>query len=456
VACKWLGIREYGVDNMAEVVETRAANDMETIFRDVWTGLGIFDIDSETGAAAETISAAATHVLSNYNLLIASPPCQTFSMAGSGKGREALDDVYKAIDLGLYKDPEQLKKLESITDPRTALVLTPLAYAYRDRPMYVVFEQVPPVLPVWEECGKVLEDMGYSVVTGIVNAEQYGVPQTRKRAILIARRDGKEAKFPVPTHSKYYNREPKKLDEGVLPWVSMAEALGWGTTEKPSYTVTGGGRGTGGYEAFPTGARQGMAKAIEEGDWALRSNYGTNGDPANRGERGSDQPAPTLTSKADRNFWVLQGNQKSGGRDIVEVSSQSVNGGPRAERPIDEPAFTVTQNTDRVVFEERGPVPAIEGEQSDDITWPNNRPSPTIVGSFAPDVVAAPGYRRAGDPPRQKTPGSVRVTVEDAEVLQSYPPMVWKGTKGKVFLQIGNAVPPRLGAAILAALLETE
>lgn len=33
------------------------------------------------------------------------------------------------------------------------------------------------------------------------------------------------------------------------------------------------------------------------------SNYGTGGDPRNRGQRDEQEPAPTITSKANRNRW---------------------------------------------------------------------------------------------------------------------------------------------------------
>lgn len=221
VACQWLGIEEHGVELMPEARATREANGMDTIYHDVWDGLsGVAEVPA-------------------YNLLIASPPCQTFSLAGKGSGRAALDDVLSLIAEGAYTLPgdglRQLAKSRGLDD-RTALVLSPLAQAYRDRPELIAFEQVPTVLPVWEACAEVLRLLGYSVATGNVYAEQYGVPQTRKRAILLARRDGREAKLPTPTHSRYYSRTPEKLDEGVLPWVSMAEALGWTGSDATRFT----------------------------------------------------------------------------------------------------------------------------------------------------------------------------------------------------------------------------
>ena len=280
VACQKLGIEEHGVELMPEAVATRKLNGMTTIYRDVWEGLE----DSSRWRI-------------DYDLLIASPPCQTFSMAGGGAGRKALDDVLGLIDAKAYRSVEDLRAFGESHDPRTALVLTPLAHVFRDLPRYVVFEQVPPVLPVWERCAEEMRAWRYSVWTGNLQAEMYGVPQTRKRAILIAKRDPEldgEAVPPVPTHSRYYSRDPKRLDKGVLPWVSMAEALGWGMTERPfitagnavgraegiggsggkaaiereksrgawvrpSFTVTGGGTGsTGGAEPFGSRARASM------------------------------------------------------------------------------------------------------------------------------------------------------------------------------------------------------
>lgn len=224
VAARWLGIREMGVEIMPEACATREANGMATIFHDVWEGL------------------EGNLYVPEYQMLIASPPCQTFSLAGKGSGRKALYDVMEAIELHAYKDPARLREFGAKHDDRTALVLTPLAYIHRDRPQYVALEQVPTVLPVWEACAEVMREWGYSVWTGNLQAEQYGVPQTRKRAILMARLDG-EVQPPVPTHSRYYSRDPKRMDEGVLPWVSMAEALGWGAKDQPSHTITGGVHG---------------------------------------------------------------------------------------------------------------------------------------------------------------------------------------------------------------------
>jgi site-specific DNA-cytosine methylase len=46
------------------------------------------------------------------------------------------------------------------------------------------------------------------------------------------------------------------------------------------------------------------------------------------------------------------------------------------------------------------------------------------------------------------------MTTAEAGVLQTYErPFEWRGAKTKQFLQIGNAVPPVLARAVLAALI---
>jgi len=437
VACQRLGIKEAGVEIMPEAVATRTANGMETIYNDVWDGLKL---------------TAEQHrdQYGSYGLLIASPPCQTFSLAGKGAGRAALDEVLEAIELHAYKDADALLEFGETHDMRTALVLSPLAYVWRDRPRLVALEQVPTVLPVWEACAEVMREWGYDVKVEILNAEQYGVPQTRKRAILVARRGG-PVHMPKPTHSRYYSRTPEKLDAGVQKWVSMAEALGWN-------------------QHAPT---------------SLRSNYGTGGDASKRGERTADQPAPTLTSKADRNKWDGEQNMsvdEAAALQSYPVAARSNYGtgipGERGERTASQPASTVTSKTIGVqwLYEGGGRVNVSVDEaavlQSYPATYqrqglpeadlyfrPDMNPRSTVRAITEPASTIKAGHSTSergwvsnpSDDPRKD--GQV-MTAAEAGILQTYErPFIWCGTKTKQFLQIGNAVPPLLAEHILAALI---
>lgn len=358
VACRWLGIREYGVEIMPEAIRTRRAVGFRTIYRDVWSGL------------------QHPSLVPLHDLYIASPPCQTFSVAGRGTGRNALDMVMALVDSGAWKNPANLRATGAdLGDDRTALVLTPLAHIWAHRPRLVALEQVPTVLPVWEAMAEVLRGLGYSVWTGNLQAEQYGVPQTRKRAILMARLDG-PVTAPTPTHSRYYSREPMRLDPGVQKWVSMAEALGWGgerrgLNDRPSPTITGGGTETGGAEPIAKIARYTGLSSWEGGTARL--------DPS---EAATLQTFPAIDVRPELEAWQW----------------------------FDAPATTVAGDP-RITAREHH----FHGEQS-------------------------------------KT--SLKLEPAEAARFQTFPaPFPFQGSKGKQFLQIGNAVPPLLASAILQALV---
>lgn len=382
VACHRLGIREYGVEIAKSAIKMRTANGMRTIYRDVWSGL--FDSD----------------LVPEHDLYIASPPCQTFSMAGKGEGRKALDDVLGLIERRAYRYGWLLEDLARNLDPRTALVLTPLAHILQHRPRLIALEQVPEVLPVWHAYATVLRSIGYSVWVGVMRAEQYGVPQTRKRAILMGRLDGK-VEPPAPTHSRYYSADPGRLDPGVEKWVSMAEALGWGMTERPSVTVTGGSGRQGGPDPLDggSGARKTLRTARERGQWKFAGAGATSQMTSGQIPRPMDKPAHTVTGSATA-AWIF-------------------------ERPA--PTVVATRRSAGGMLIGRQ---LADGSRMD-------------VGGHAGDVGIS-GGQLAG----------VRVTVEEAAALQSFPPdLVLLGTQGEKHLAVGNAVPPLMAEAILAALI---
>lgn len=420
VACQRLGIKEAGVEIMPEAVATRTANGMETIYRDVWDGL--------------TLTAEQHRdQYGSYGLLIASPPCQTFSLAGKGAGRAALDEVLEAIELHAYKDADALKAFGAAHDMRTALVLSPLAYVWRDRPRLVAMEQVPTVLPVWEACAEVMREWGYDVKVEVLNAEQYGVPQTRRRAILVARRGG-PVHMPKPTHSRYYSNNPAKLDPGVKKWVSMAEALGWGAKDQPSHTITAGVHGpTDRYASGGSSIRKALDAKVGGPNWIdkpnqdvdARTTYAQRFDvedvaaiqtyPTGRGL--TNRPSPTITG----------GGTEAGGAEPIAKYHERYTSSPDWVGP-----------TDRLTPDEAAALQSYPA-------WAFNRPSTTVLGD--------PSIATAGHHDRQMK-GAYRATVPEVSALQTYEkPFVWCGTKTKQFLQIGNAVPPLLAEHILAALV---
>lgn len=276
VAAARIGWDTDGVEIMPEAIATRAAAGHKTVHTDVTT------FHAEPGA---------------YRLGIASPSCKRYSMAGNGAGRRALEHVLAGVRLygsGAVHEFAEMKR--AIGDEDAALTLEPLRIFLACEPQFIALEQVPAVLPVWEAYADVLRERGYSVACAVLNAEQYGVPQTRRRAVLIARRDGIEAVMPTPTHSRFHPSDPKRLDVGVKPWTTMAEALNldeaieFQQSKRANATV----------RQLDQPAPSVHSQRSMNMMWRMVSNYGTGGDPAARGTRDSDQPSATVTSKMDR------------------------------------------------------------------------------------------------------------------------------------------------------------
>ncbi|MEV4940046.1 DNA cytosine methyltransferase [Streptomyces zaomyceticus] len=253
IAAEKMGLAVTGIEWDNDACATRRKQGLATVHEDVRK------VDQSLFADA--------------NVLTGGPPCQTYTVAGSGAGRRALDDVLRCTDLMAEGkiSPSDVMKLG---DERTALVLEPLRWALQairaNRPYEaIVLEQVRTVLPVWEAVANVLRQHDYSVVCGVLKAEEYGVPQTRRRAILVARHRN-EASLPEATHRPHYKGVDRNAgDSTKQAWVTMSDVL----VDRPTpFTVI--------------------------------SNYGTGGDPKLRGRRTHHEPSATVTGKIDRNRVV--------------------------------------------------------------------------------------------------------------------------------------------------------
>jgi DNA (cytosine-5)-methyltransferase 1 len=258
VAAHWLNVSVAGIEWDANAFATRRAAGLETRHADV-RDFGPADFPSAT-------------------ILAGGPPCQTYTVAGGGAGRRALELV-----LGFVKrmaaGEDVSAELAKMDDERTGLVLEPLRWALeaeaKRRPFEaILLEQVPAVLPVWEAIGEALAGIDYKVRCGILHIEEYGVPQTRRRAILIARRDV-QPELPAPTHRRYYKNVARSDgDQALLPWETMGAAL----PRQDRFTVI--------------------------------SNYGTGGNPRLRGRRTWREPSATVTGKVSRNRLVGENEEE--------------------------------------------------------------------------------------------------------------------------------------------------
>lgn len=193
--------------------------------------------------------------------LIESPPCQAWSRAGKQLGLEDQEACYELVyRMGQGDDSTDFWEWR---DPRSPLVAQPVRWVRELEPDWVALEQVPMVLPMWEKIAAIFRSWGYVVWTGKLLAADYGVAQTRERAFLMA-----SASMPVrpppPTHCEG-GEEGDLFGYAKTKWVSMAEALGWGMTEKP-YPTVASGRTSGGPDATKTGGAQARAEQVS-GRW---------------------------------------------------------------------------------------------------------------------------------------------------------------------------------------------
>lgn len=70
-----------------------------------------------------------------------------------------------------------------------------------------------------------IRKQGYKVEWRELRACDYGVPTSRKRLFLIARRDGLPIVWPAPTHGK--PGSPDVVSGKLLPWRTAAECIDW-------------------------------------------------------------------------------------------------------------------------------------------------------------------------------------------------------------------------------------
>ncbi|MGW4954876.1 DNA cytosine methyltransferase [Streptomyces parvulus] len=231
--------------------------------------------------------------------------------------------VRKAVELdGLMAEFRTLSseidrfraELEELGDERTGLVLQPLWWVIERsrRPgstpyRAVVLEQVPTVMPVWKEYARVLATLGYRTQRQLMHTEAFGVPQTRKRAVLMARLGETDIPKVGETHERYRTRglvTRESDDDGYLWGEADVESRGERDRPKESWVSM---------DAALKKARaiaSELTTPIDIPDrpaFTVVSNYGTGGDPEARGRRDHDAPSATVTGKVSRNRLVHKG-----------------------------------------------------------------------------------------------------------------------------------------------------
>lgn len=166
--------------------------------------------------ATQILKAAGKHK-GEIDVIVGGPPCQGYSVYNHQRGED---------------------------DPRAGLFREYLRLVNGIQPRWLVMENVTGIMSIAgggivREIYAGMESLGYRVDIRVLKAEEYGVPQERRRVVFIATREGAPILFPEATHGP-----------GLMPFVTVwdaisdlpkiengtkSTALTYGTTSKNDY-----------------------------------------------------------------------------------------------------------------------------------------------------------------------------------------------------------------------------
>lgn len=130
-------------------------------------------------------------------LLFGCPPCQSFTILRRGSAEVAADAARNTL-------PSQYLRLVDELSPR-----------------HIAYENVPGLIdhrwrPAFDRFLADLESKGYETTWSVVDAADYGVPQHRKRLLVMGSRVG-TPRLPTPTHGP--------SSPGAVPYVTVGDVL---------------------------------------------------------------------------------------------------------------------------------------------------------------------------------------------------------------------------------------
>lgn len=142
--------------------------------------------------------------LKGVDVIIGGPPCQGFSLA---------------------------RGMRFVDDPRNSLYRHFVRIVGLLQPKWVVMENVEGITNIGGGIilTQILEDfqqVGYRLEYQVVNMAQHGVPQTRRRAIFVGSREGKQFEWPAPVLRKRQLDEADGLFPTMETFYSVNDALG--------------------------------------------------------------------------------------------------------------------------------------------------------------------------------------------------------------------------------------
>lgn len=353
-----------------------------------------------------------------------------------------------------------------VNDQSRASAWHVLSWAQAVEPEWIIVENVPEFAG-WGPLGRdgrpmksrkgetfrawvaAIESLGYRVAARILNAADYGDPTTRRRLFVVARRGRRAPIWPAVTH-----RDPKRcaglFEDGLAPWRTARDAvIDWdlrgssifnrkkpladatlrriaeglrrfGGTHAEDFLVLLRGTGTARSLDLPT-----PSLTAGGGHLALASIVQYHG---TSGARPIDEPLPTATAR-DR-FGLVE-------PFIVTPGGANLRGGRRCSEPL-----PTVMGSDRFALVE----PFMLGQHSGGAPRPVSSPVPTLATDCAVSIV---------EPVARDIFFRMLQPNELARAMGFPTSYQFKGNRGDVVRQIGNAVPVGVATALCRTAIDT-
>ncbi|MEO5366869.1 MAG: DNA cytosine methyltransferase [Magnetococcus sp. WYHC-3] len=144
--------------------------------------------------------------LGEVEIVAGGPPCQPFSLGGKHKSHDDHRDMFPYA----IKAIETLHPKAFVFENVKGLLRKSFADYFENIILRLTYPGHPAAAGDWRDCLKTLRKVNewdgvkYVVKRALLNAADYGVPQTRERVVIVGVRAdlGLEWSFPEPTHSR--------------------------------------------------------------------------------------------------------------------------------------------------------------------------------------------------------------------------------------------------------------
>ena len=173
------GFRRAGFDPVAAVEWDRAA-------------AATYAVNFGNHVVCDDITRLPDGIFPEADAVVGGPPCQGFSNLGT-------------------RDPDDPRNLLWREYARVVGLSRPAAFVLENVPQFLKSDQFR-LLAAWTEDGPLQE---YELAAGVLNTADYGVPQRRRRAIVVGAKGAKPS-LPPPTHGR----------GGLFrPWATVRDAI---------------------------------------------------------------------------------------------------------------------------------------------------------------------------------------------------------------------------------------